>query len=202
MKSPQYLLNIQRSEDVQENSRAEGEKPINKMVTRERENSVRSSGSLSFSASSDFVDFGIMSPTNPTLRTTEIKLRGSGDTLFLMLQPNHPLASENGTIIPSTTCDNGSCTENLPSKWISTLTYGFGLRCNNRLGSLCQDGYADRTNFTSLPDNTSRVASNIAKGIINDQPSRIEIGLKTNISGTQQPGLYENTLTYLFLLVP
>ncbi len=132
---------------------------------------------FSFSISPTSLDFGEITPTDPTTRNITTRVN-PGDiprfTLFSLA--NHELTSENKKIIPDTTCDNGTCTIKYASLWDNILTYGFGYKIS--------DG------FMQVP--------NVAKGdtlspIIFDK-TETTITYKVNISTSQDIGLYTNTI--------
>lgn len=138
---------------------------------------------FSFSISTTLVDFGEITPTDPTTRTTSIRIN-SGDTsgFSLFALTDHELQSENKKIIPDTTCDNGTCTSKYASTWDSILTYGFGYK------------YGSTTDFMPLPN---QAKGDMLSPILFDKNSKETqtiITYKTNISTTQDIGLYTNTL--------
>lgn len=138
---------------------------------------------FSFSLSSTLIDFGEITPTDPTTRTTTVRIN-SGDTsgFSLFALTDHELQSENKKIIPDTTCDNGSCSIKYGSNWDSILTYGFGYR------------YDSTTDFMQLPN---QAKGHLLSPILFDKSSKeiqTTITYKTNISTSQDIGLYTNTL--------
>lgn len=141
---------------------------------------------FSFYVSSTLVDFGEITPTDPTTRTTNIRINSgdiSGFSLFALT--DHELQSENKKIIPDTTCDNGSCNVKYGSSWDSILTYGFGYR------------YDSTTDFMQFPN---QAKGHLLSPILFDKSSKerqTTITYKTNISTSQDIGLYTNTLSLI-----
>lgn len=88
--------------------------------------SARNAKPLRISVSSDLIDYGPITPTNHIKRNLTISVDpGSTHEYDLFTFANHPLTFEQ-TSIPDTTCDEGSCSENVPSIWINPFTFGLG----------------------------------------------------------------------------
>lgn len=142
---------------------------------------------FAFSLSTTILDFGQITPTDPTTRTTTIHVNPSetlGFSLFAIT--DHELQSENKKIIPDTTCDNGTCTSKYASTWDSILTYGLGYR------------YDSIKDFMQLPNQAKgHVLSPIIFGNIDSKDTQVTITYKTNVSTTQDIGLYTNTLSLI-----
>ena len=132
---------------------------------------------FSFSISPLTLDFGEITPTDPTTRITTVAINPEG-SLFALT--DHELTSETKKIIPDTTCDNGTCTSKYASTWDSILTYGFGYKC------------CSNTGFMQLPNQVKgHVFSPILFGKTDEQTT---ITYKANISTSQDIGLYTNTI--------
>jgi hypothetical protein len=160
---------------------------------------LTSSLPFSISLSSDTVDFGLLSPTNPIIRTIDLNiysLNSYGYTVLVF--ENEPLSTTSQTnkiIIPNTTCDNGGCGTEVTDKWTNTLTYGFGYRCDNLIGSDCSNSFAKADYYKHFPDASSDDdVQSIMSGIGSDN-KRIRVSYKVNISGTQAQGNYNNVIT-------
>lgn len=141
---------------------------------------------FSFSTSAEHISFGILQPTNPVLRTLGLIV----DSTFgyqILTAEDHPLRTGPQTIIPDTSCDNGSCSPLTEAPWINTLTYGFGYRL---------DGMTD-SYFKPFPN---LLRSQLISPLIHEASGNnhgITVTYKTNISGTQENGSYSNTVTYI-----
>lgn len=153
---------------------------------------------FSFSLSSTSIDFGTLTPTNPITRTGLLTVTSGNATGYTVTAiENHPL-SNGTTTIPDTTCDAGTCTQNTPSAWTSTLTYGFGYRCDNITGSSCATGLSNTTfyqQFASTSQNEAPVA--VMTGTNSLPSNQAQITYKVNISGAQPAGTYSNAITYI-----
>lgn len=149
--------------------------------------------SLTMEASTDRLDFGILTPTSVTKRTITLSLTGTSEDFILYVFENHGLRNENGVFIPQTSCDTGTCSKHVASEWISTLSYGLGYSC---LGSTCdrdfkQTAYRPFGNhLTSFSEGTLGIGFK----------REVTLPVQVNVPGTQESGSYENTL--LLMAVP
>lgn len=157
---------------------------------------------FSFSISNTLIDFGNLSPTNPVTRTTTLTVKNTDAKSFkVTAAENHPLTiSSTGATIPDTTCDDGKCTQDKSSKWINTLTYGFGYRCDSSTPTSCvvnDKSFSDKTYFKQFSDSShSESATNIMSGATG-KALKATIMYKVNISSSQPAGVYGNSVTYL-----
>lgn len=146
------------------------------------------------------MDYGQLSQANPVSRTAQIKIISNQSGYQLYSYEDSMLTSAGNAIIPDSNCDNGLCNENTGATWTNNLTYGFGFRCDNVTGEICSNGFA-MDNFMPFADITSKEDMvPIMTGNMPTTISQAQISYKVNISGTQQPGSYKNTVTYI--LVP
>ncbi|HSX08589.1 MAG TPA: hypothetical protein VLF93_00365 [Candidatus Saccharimonadales bacterium] len=157
-----------------------------------------SNDSFSVTISQNIVDYGILSSTNPVIRTSTISFSDLGLGAEILTYEDHPLLSSKNDTIQNTSCDNGSCTSLIAAAWSNTLTYGFGYRCDDYNANLCDDQFNTSNYFKQYPEIS-----------INQQPSQLlvhygigsnlkaTITNKVNISGTQKATGYENNITYL-----
>lgn len=153
-----------------------------------------------FSISNLFIEFGTISPTTPVTRTNILTVsNGSAYGYQVTAFENHQLLSpSSGQIIPNTTCDAGTCTTTTAAAWTSTLTYGFGYRCDNLSGTDCSSDFATSTFYKQFPDDSagqSPVA--VMTGTNIGRNKQGQITYKVNISGAQPAGLYSNVITYI-----
>lgn len=149
---------------------------------------------LSFSISQNTVDLGILSATNPVIRTNTLSINSpAGYQIFL--STNHPLEAVSGSLIPDTTCDNGSCSETTAAPWKTALTYGYGYRCD---GIDCEVQFTQDDYFKQFPNernNEKLQAIMKSDSVAKDKKGKVTY--KVIISGTQAVGFYTNTLTYI-----
>lgn len=151
-----------------------------------------------FTVSSNSISFGSLDANSPVLRTQTLQIsNGSAYGYNVYASENHPLQSGSNTI-PDTTCDNGSCTQTISAPWINTLTYGFGYRCDNVVGTDCASGFSGATNYKQFSDSSIHESAQSVMGSQNVGRNRqVQITYKINISATQPGGTYNNTITYL-----
>ena len=170
---------------------------------------VRPGSAFSFAVSNSLIDFGTLSPTNPVLRTSTLTINNtSAEGYKVTAAENHQLqVPSTGAIIPDTTCDDGKCNEKIASIWDSTLTYGFGYRCDSL--SVISNGvkitscvsadssFTDSKYFKHFSDTSKKEsASTIMKGN-KGRSQKATVTYKVNISSSQPAGLYTNSVTYL-----
>jgi hypothetical protein len=151
--------------------------------------------------SSDIIDFGALSPTNPIIRFVDLNIYSLNSHGYSVLafenQPLTAINQGNKAIIPDATCDNGGCGTENADRWTNTLTYGFGYRCDNLIGTMCDNSFIKAYSYKRFPD----IANNddyqsIMSGFGSDK-KKARIFYKVNISGAQAQGNYNNTITYL-----
>lgn len=153
---------------------------------------------FSFKVSSQLVDFGTLSASNPVTRTQTLTIsNGSTYGYQVTASENHQLLeSVSGARIPDTSCDNGTCTPSTPATWTNPLTYGLGYRCDNVSGSGCifstANQYAPFANKEYLQTPQAILSGS---GLVKSAQSTITY--KVNVSGTQGPGDYTNTINYI-----
>ncbi len=152
-----------------------------------------------FQISSQFIDFGIVTPTNPVTRTNQLTVRnGSAYGYQVTAFENHQLmVPSSGALIPNTTCDNGTCTTSTSADWSSTLTYGFGYRCDNITGTDCATGFTTSTFYKQFADNSVAQTPQAVMVGTNIGSKVAEITYKVNVSGVQNAGIYINSVTYI-----
>lgn len=153
---------------------------------------------FSFSISNSLIDFGIVTPTNPVLRTTELTISsGSSKGFTVTASENNPLTAGTG-IIPDTTCDNGDCNSSKASNWTSSLAYGFGYRCDPEASGQANACSADFSNANFYkPFAASPSAQTIMTSATGGTSRKSQVTYKVNVSGTQPQGAYTNIVTYI-----
>lgn len=161
---------------------------------------ISTSNFFTFSISQTLIDFGILSPTNPVTRTNILTiLSGSTNGYSVTAFENHKLSSTlSGVFIPDTTCDNGACSESNTAAWTNPLTYGFGYRCDNLQGTDCASGFSYPSFYKQFADaSNSEMPQILMSGINIGIIKKAQITYKVNVSGTQQPGFYNNVINYI-----
>lgn len=197
MSNQDYIIKTENVETVSDtNSTSDNEvKPATENLNLSISGKVNLPFSISLS--SDVVDFGILSPTNPIIRTVNLSVDSlSTNGYSVIVSENHPLKNEEN-FIPDTTCDNGECSEEESQEWTNTLTYGFGYRCDNVIGLDCHNSFT-KTNFYKHFADISNIQypQSIMNGL-GSKKSDVRISYKVNISGNQAKDSYSNTVTYI-----
>ncbi len=152
-----------------------------------------------FALTNLFIDFGFVSPTNAVLRNSLLTVyNGSAFGYQVTASDNHNLRANNsGAEIPPTACgDSGpTCTTTSAGPWTSSLTYGFGYRCDNQTGTDCDPQFANVNYYK--PFAASPAAVMVMSDIHVVRSAKTQITYKLNISGNQQGGLYTNVINYI-----
>ena len=165
---------------------------------------------FSFSLSKTQIDFGTLSPTNPVTRTTTLTVSNTSTPSYQVTgSENHQLlVTRSGAIIPDTTCDRGACSQATAAEWSSTLTYGFGYRCDSvsiiSQGSKSNSCNQDDSSFFKNPSffkqfadvSRSEKTEVILKGG-KGRDQKASLTYKVNISSSQATGVYTNSITYI-----
>jgi hypothetical protein len=141
---------------------------------------------FSFGISTDNISFGPLQPTNPVLRRLTLLL-GSNRGYQIFTTQDHALRTNEKTIIPDTTCDNGSCSSITPALWENTLTYGFGYHLDTM----------ETAYFQHFPDSSRNEALYPIIQGLQARNQEFNVTYKVNIAGTQEAGTYSNTVTYI-----
>ena len=151
---------------------------------------------FSFSISQTSIDFGTLSPANPITRTNTLTVNNqSAGGYIVTSSENHQLLSPaTGSLIPDTTCDDGLCTPSTATAWTSTLTYGFGYRCDDVSDTDCVVDFSDSSFYK--PFSASPSATTVMSGTSGTN-KQSQITYKVNISATQPAGAYSNVITYI-----
>jgi hypothetical protein len=153
-----------------------------------------------FSITNNFIDFGIVSPTSPVLRTSTLTVsNGSAFGYQVTASENHNLRdNRTGYEIPQTICNAGNCTTTTAALWDNSLVYGFGYRCDNNSGTDCDSQFLPPTytNFyRPFAASPSAVAVMSSSNVSRNRQTTITY--KLNISGSQAAGLYTNVINYI-----
>ena len=171
----------------------------NKTFTTGHNYTVKNSkDSFSINLSQDIIDYGILSSTNPVLRTSRIAFNNPSAGAEILTFENHPLQSSTNDRIQNTSCDNGACTPITAATWTNTLTYGFGYRCESNQPDLCDTQFIHADYYKQYPDDSINQEYQLL--LLSQETTGKEtaqITDKVNISGTQKTGAYYNSITYL-----
>jgi len=150
-----------------------------------------------FSVTNTNIDFTIVSPTVPGLRTSTLTVsNGSANGYQVTASQNHNLkVNSTGQEIPATSCDAGNCTTSTAAIWSNSLVYGFGYNCANVTGTDCVSGFTDSTYYKPFIASPSAVAVMSGANVSRSKVSTITY--KLNISASQPAGLYTNIINYI-----
>ncbi len=155
---------------------------------------------FSFKISSTVIDFATLTPTNPVTRANILTVNNqSGGGYSVKAAENHQLLiPSSAAVIPDTTCDSGACTESTSDTWTSTLTFGFGFRCDQvDATNYCVSGFSNSTYYRQFADNSLSETSQTFMSGQSGRNQRAQVSYKANISGSQLAGLYSNVVTYI-----
>lgn len=156
---------------------------------------------FSFKISNTSIDFGTISPTYPVTRanTLEVTNQSAGGYAVTGYENHSLLIPAAGASIPDTTCDNGLCTETTSGPWTgaSSLTYGFGYRCDPVTTNYCSSDFNTADYFKQFADiSKTETPQSIFSGSVGSN-QQAQITYKVNISATQPAGHYTNIITYI-----
>lgn len=163
--------------------------------------SLESAPPFSASLSSDIIDFGILSATNPVIRTVDVEVESASTYGYsVLISENEPLStiiSDNKVFIPDTTCDNGTCSADEAAAWTNVLTYGLGYRCDNLSGQDCDNSFIQPNFYKHFPDILNNDIPQAVLSGIGSSNKKGRLSYKINISGNQAQGTYSNVITYI-----
>ena len=181
--------------------------PLPKLVTlKDNPTIIRRQAPLpfTFTLSSLLVDFGIITPTDPVTRTTNIIVkRGEGTGYTILAYQNHPLSNrESPYFIPDTMCDSSSCSETSPSAWVNPLVFGAGFRLDNVQGGASALGIDEKESlFLQFSDFSSSESARLIMSSMNKNSAKSNdesrITYKVNTPQTQKEGVYQNIIHYV-----
>lgn len=152
---------------------------------------------FAFSIHGSRIDFGSLDPSTPVTRTNQLVIsNGSAYGYQVTAQEDHALLQPaNGAFIPDTTCDNGVCTPTTSDIWTNVLTYGFGYRCDNLIGSDCASGFSNADYYKSFAASPSAALVMSSTNVGSNRTAQITY--KVNVSPTQATGLYGNYIMFI-----
>ena len=153
---------------------------------------------ISIGISQNLIDFGILSSTNPVIRTSTIMLATPLTGGQILSFEDHPLMTVTRDSIQNTTCDNGACSADTAALWNNTLTYGFGYRCDSNRQYVCDSQFTSANYYKQFPtDDLNELPEVIIANKSGKEKSSASVTYKVTISGTQKTGGYYNNITYL-----
>jgi hypothetical protein len=155
---------------------------------------------FSINVTNNFIEYGPLSPTNPIYRTLNINIVNDNIKSFIVTTyEDHTLSTTGLNLsIPDSTCDNGSCSQVTSALWTNTLTYGFGYRCDNINSNSCPIDFKISDYYKQFSDISKKETPQILLSDNNPGSNpEIQITYKVNISKTQSPDSYSNTITYI-----
>jgi hypothetical protein len=160
--------------------------------------SIVQTSPLSFLLSASIIDFGILNPGNPVIRTLNLSvLSESIDFQVIGFQNRQLTGGIIKDILPDTTCDGGNCDETTDAEWNNNLTYGFGYRCENLTTNIC-NLFTKGNYYKQLSDLSNReIAQTILTGKKQRDLQDAQIIFKMNSSGAQKSESYTNTVTFI-----
>ncbi|MCM8816616.1 MAG: hypothetical protein NC913_03795 [Candidatus Omnitrophica bacterium] len=153
---------------------------------------------FSFSISDIRVDFGSIIPSTFFTHQSTITVSSGGAGGYqVKASENHPLQNFSGNIIPDTTCDNSLCNQDQAQQWTQTNKYGFGF---NMTGDDIPSDFINSNYFRQFSDKSLGETESTIMSATNVGKSRqATITYKINISPIQEPGNYQNIITFFAL---
>jgi hypothetical protein len=146
------------------------------------------------SVSAAAIDFGTIGLGEAKSASQRLKVTcNAADGYTVSVFENIPLTAGSDTI-PDVTGDNGSITESAAGPWASADVYGFGYTMTNIDGSASEftSGYRQ---FANIGGGEAPQPIMAATTTSNGDVARITY--KLNVIGSQPPGAYGNTITYI-----
>lgn len=164
------------------------------------------------SGSSTTIPFGTLTATNAFfVGCHRLSVSTNASSGFATtIEENKPLKTGSSTI-PDTTCDAAACTHITTSTWATATNNGLGYSCENVSGvGLCSDGSGSLGGVTSYRNIacTGSTAFDFCNAALDTKQTfmstsspvsaaDVRVHYKLSISGTQVPGTYSNTVTYI-----
>jgi hypothetical protein len=156
---------------------------------------------FAFSIDNIYVDFGTLTPANPVTRTSTLAVSNQSSSGYVVTAfENHQLLyPAAGQVIPDTTCDAGTCSETTAAAWTSSLTYGFGYRCDIVTGiNYCNTDFSTATFYKQFADESKTETGQMVFSSLNSgRNQQAKVTYKANISSVQAAGAYSNAITYI-----
>jgi len=154
--------------------------------------------SFAIKLSQNLIDYGLLSSTNPVIRTSEISVINPHFGSEVLTYENQPLQSSKKDTIQNTTCDNGECSPTIAALWTNTLTFGFVYRCDSNDVTACDPQFSTSNYFKQYPqDSLNQPFEPVITSNEHVSHTDATITYKVNISGTQKVAGYYNSITYL-----
>lgn len=154
--------------------------------------------SFKFSISNTSINFGQLTPGEPITRTNTLTVTtGSAPGFQIAGSQNNELKAASSQVIPDTTCDSGACTETSADLWESPLAYGFGYRCDNKVGKSCDNDFLTADFYKQFANTEKKEEEQIIMFSNSRGTKTGEISYKVNIAPTQPAGIYQNIILYI-----
>ena len=160
---------------------------------------------FSFKISDLNLNFGNLVPNiGSTVSNTITISTPTGHGYDILVVANHPLKTPNGSTIPDTTCDSGTCSQFVSGIWTNNSKYGFGFNTLGVDSSMVATGVGTSNFFTNsnyfrqFADNSSNETAQIIMS--EEKPVKDHsaiITYKVNISSLQAAGTYENSINFI-----
>lgn len=155
---------------------------------------IYSSVPFYFSISKTSIPFGAISPQTPVIDSALLTVTNSVGGYSVTAAENTPLQNNINGYIPDTSCDNDSCNLNQAGPWFLNTSYGFGY---NMDGDDVPATFEEETYFQPFPSEvqsqTPAIVMSSTKPSIDRQAT---ITFKVNVSNQQQPGSYQNIISF------
>lgn len=152
---------------------------------------------FAFSITPLTVDFGTLSANTPATVSGTLTISVGTPTGYqVTAYENHPLSVHGtGAKIPDFRGDNDTCTTPSPAcTWLANTTYGFGY---NMTGTDVPAEFTDETYYKQFADDSAaESAATVMIGTNAGRNKEATIKYTANISGAQEAGAYENTVTF------
>lgn len=152
---------------------------------------------FTFTISNNSIAFGTLSPQTPKTDTTDLTVTSGAAYGYQVT--NQADSQLQNTAYPTVfindvTGDNEDITHTQEGTWSQNTTYGFGYTLSNTTGTdaVFTSGYRA---FADESNSESPAAVMSKNGVTKE--SEVQLTYKVNISGTQEAGNYQNTITYI-----
>lgn len=144
------------------------------------------------------IDFGQLSPTNPTTRTVHVLISTKSTQGYtLQMQEEKELMSSSSAILPDTTCDSGRCTPQSAAAWENLLSFGLGYRCDSEKGNGCVPDFKQALLYKPFANKAKGHLPIVVIQIYGNKETQAKITYKLNISQTKDIKTYRNVINYV-----
>ena len=154
---------------------------------------------FSFSVSNSQISLGTIKPESPAkaVATLTVSFGGAGEYQVTAVEEGPLRTLDESNVIPDTKCDTGSdtCTESKSAKWTNNKQYGFGYSMK---GDDVPSDFVSSDHYRPFADSSQKenpVVIMQSNNVIKKRQS--EMTFKTNISRSQQVGIYQTIINYV-----